>query len=53
MQPTDHTPYIVTFVDTEARVEARDCEEAQELAIEKVEGRQGFTTEIVRICRVR
>lgn len=53
MQPTDFTPYIVTFADTEVRVEARDCDEAQELAIEKVEGRQGFTTEIVRIVRAR
>jgi hypothetical protein len=53
LQPSDHTPYIVTFRDTEVRVEARDCEEAQELAIEKVEGRQGFTTEIVRIIRAR
>lgn len=52
MQPSDFTPYLVIFSDTETRVEARDAEEAQELAIEKVEGRQGFTTEIVRIVRV-
>jgi hypothetical protein len=51
MQPSDFSPYLITFVDTEVRVEARDFDEAQELAIEKVEGRQGFTTEIVRIVR--
>lgn len=53
MQPTDFSPYTVTFVDAEVRVEARDFDEAQELAIEKVESRQGFTTEIVRIRRDR
>jgi hypothetical protein len=51
MQPSDFFPYVVTFVDTETRVDARNSDEAQELAIEKIEGRQGFTTEIVRIVR--
>lgn len=51
MQPTDFIPFLVTFSDTEVVVEARDFEEAQDLAIEKVESHQGFTTEIVRICR--
>jgi len=53
MHPSDFSTYRVEFADTEVRVDARDFEEAQELAIEKVEDRQGFTTEIVNIVRVR
>lgn len=51
MQLTEFIPFLVTFTDTEVVVQARDFEEAQDLAIEKVEGCQGYTTEVVRICR--